>query len=269
MSALVEAAHLLRGKERVVVFTGAGISRESGIDTFRDLGGLWERYPVDAFATPGGLLKTAIADPQKLAAFLRDVLAPVARARPNPAHGAVHTLERYIPRIDVITQNVDGLHHDAGSDRVHEVHGSLFAIVDKDGRPVRRLLRDEAESIASHLDKISMGRFVLPRLIRAASPFLGLHPTKGVTHRPNIVLFGEQLAEPDWERAQKAAQRCDAMIVVGTSGTVYPAATLPDLARDRGVPIIGVGPEEDIEANVWLHGAAGEILPALVREAFP
>jgi len=269
MSALSEAAELLRGRSHVAVFTGAGISKESGIDTFRDLDGLWERYPVEEFATPMGLLKTAIGSPQNLAAFLRDVIGPVAAARPNPAHGAVAALERGVARVDVVTQNVDGLHQEAGSDRVHEVHGSLFSIVDAGGQPLRRLSRDDAVRMATSLDAIAKGRFALPRLMRAAAPLLGLHPTKGITHRPNIVLFGEQLCEPDWTRAQRAVANCDALIVVGTSGTVYPAAALPDLARDRRVPIIGVGPDEDIETDLWLKGPAGEVLPSLVARAFP
>lgn len=261
--ALKEAAGLLHGKRRVVVFTGAGVSKESGIDTFRDIGGLWEMFPPDEFATVSGLAQTAMKDPKRLAQFLKEVLHPIAHASPNAAHDAISKLEDHFD-VDVITQNVDHLHQDAGSSRVHEVHGSLFRVVDPGGQPLRVLRREQMKKMAADLNRLSSSRFfTLPRVLRAVQPLLGLGAS--VMHRPNVVLFGEGLNEPDWSKAQKAAERADVMLMVGTSGTVWPAADLPLVTAEAGGKIIGVGPEEG-DADLWLQGNAATVVPALLRQ---
>jgi len=260
------AVRLLRSSKAPAVFTGAGMSAESGIATFRDVGGLWERYPAEDFATPGGIARLALREPEVLASFLVDLLGPVAEAEPNAGHRAVAILEDHVD-VTVITQNVDALHQAAGSTGVHEVHGSLFKIVDMRHQTVRTLTRPEMRKLVKALEKAMSKRFVLPRVAKAITPFLGLSPTQGLAHRPSIVLFGEALSEPDWTSAQSAAASCDLMITIGTSGTVYPAAHLPEMARARGVKVIGVGPEVGT-ADVWLEGTAAAVLPALVDGAF-
>lgn len=271
MSDLEAAARALREAKRVVVFTGAGISAESGIDTFRSDGGLWQRYPPEEFATPMGLVKLYATDPARLARFLQEILAPIARAAPNPGHLALAELERAVlargGELSVITQNVDRLHQAAGSARVHEIHGSLFDVVDTEGRPLRRLERDELVRIADALERAQRGLFKRTRIARAALPLLGLphvsEPTQP-THRPSVVLFGEALCEPAWERAQEAVRRADALLVVGTSGLVYPAASIPEEAAEAGARVIEVGLERTQE-GLWLPGRAGEVLPGLVE----
>lgn len=258
------AAAWLAEAKRVVVFTGAGVSAESGIDTFRDNTGLWRRFPPERFATLPGLLAVAVKEPAELAAFLRAVLGPIAAARPNPAHLAIAALERHVATT-VVTQNIDGLHQEAGSTTVREIHGTLFDVVSPTGHKVRTLTRADLVRLVAALERIERGPFKLPRLIRATSPLMGLG--KGLAHRPRVVLFGEHLAEPDWSCAERDASACDVMLVVGTSGEVYPAASLPERASDVGARVIGVGLEPGY-GDLWLMGKAGEILPRLVEDAF-
>ncbi|NLE60713.1 MAG: iron dicitrate transport regulator FecR [Planctomycetes bacterium] len=261
---LKHAAACLRAAKNVVVFTGAGISAESGIPTFRDSDGLWQRFSPERFATWDGLLKTAVADPRLFADFLIAVLDPIAVAAPNAGHLAVAELERHLP-VTVITQNVDGLHQAAGSTTVHEVHGSIFEIVTLGGRFVRLLSRAEVREIVQKLREAREATLVLPKALRAIHSMLG--PGGVSIHRPKIVLFGEAMAEPAWTLAQEAAEQCDCMITVGTSATVMPAAMLPGIARSVGARVIDVSIEPG-DADFPLTGPAASVLPDLVRKAF-
>jgi NAD-dependent deacetylase len=273
---LDEVARLARGAKNLVVFTGAGVSAESGIDTFRHEGGLWERYPPEEFATPMGLVKLMVQDPARVARFLSDVLHPVAVARPNAGHVALARLEDAVRARGgdavVVTQNVDRLHQDAGSKRVLEVHGSLFDVVDDEGRLRRRLERADLERIAAELKKAEGAFFTRTRVARALAPLFGvgdLKPPVSLGHRPNVVLFGEALPEAEWEQARTAAEQADLMLVVGTSGLVYPAAELPELAARKGATVVGVGPDvvDTPRGGLWLPGRAGEVLPRLIERA--
>jgi NAD-dependent deacetylase len=259
------AAEALRAADRVVVFTGAGVSAESGIATFRDRGGLWERYPPERFATWGGLVRTAVLEPAMLASFLHDVLAPIAHATPNPAHHAIAELEQHV-HATVVTQNIDGLHQQAGSHGVRQVHGSMLEVADQHGRVIRRLSRAELGQICDALARAVDRRLPLLRALRAVQPLFGL--SRRGLHRPNVVLFGEMLQQPDWDDAQRGAEQCDAMIVVGTSGMVVPAAELPLRATLRGATVILVDPAADLPADIHLPGPAGTLMPLLVRHAF-
>jgi NAD-dependent deacetylase len=257
--ALTQAAEKLREARRLVVFTGAGVSAESGIPTFRDDSGLWKRFPPEQFARWDGLLRTAVTHPERLAEFLHAVIEPIAAARPNPAHQAIPQLDRHL-WTTVITQNVDGLHQEAGSGRVREVHGSFFRVVTLRGRRVRQLARDELQETAEAVHRARTGPFKLLRLMTA------LRGLAGPSWRG--MLFGDAMAEPDWTEAQKDAALCDVVVVVGTSGLIYPAATLPGVARERGAFVISVDPQEPGPAHVWLRGQAGDVLPKLVEAAF-
>ena len=270
MTDLDTAAKVLRDARRIVVFSGAGVSAESGIDTFRTEGGFWQRYPPEEFGTPMGLAKLYATDPARLARFLEELVGPIACAAPNPGHAALAALERGATGrggdVTVITQNVDALHQAAGSSVVHEIHGSLFDIVDDQGRALRRLERPELARIADALARAQRGPFNRARLARAVVPLLGLPRVGAWTqprHRPSVVMFGEALAEPAWQRAVDAAKRADAVLVVGTSGLVYPAATIPEIATEAGARLVEVGPERAFD-GVWLPGTAGELLPRLI-----
>ncbi|MBI1947940.1 MAG: iron dicitrate transport regulator FecR [Deltaproteobacteria bacterium] len=270
MTALDEAARALKEARRIVVFSGAGVSAESGIDTFRTEGGFWQRYSPEEFGTPMGLAKLYATDPARLARFLEELVGPIACAAPNPGHQALFELERGVAgrggALSVITQNVDELHQAAGSSRVHEIHGSLFHIVDAEGRALRRLERPELARIADALARAQRGPFKRSRIARAMLPLIGLPRAGDLTqprHRPSVVMFGEALAEPAWQRAQDEARRADAVLVVGTSGLVYPAATIPEIAAEAGARVVEVGPERAFE-GIWLPGQAGVVLPELV-----
>jgi NAD-dependent deacetylase len=264
LSNLSEAAVWLRAARDVLVFTGAGVSAESGIATFRDDGGFWNRFPPEEFATWSGLTKTAAARPGELAEFLLALLEPIAQAAPNPGHRAIAELEKHT-RVTVVTQNVDRLHQEAGSTAVHEIHGSLFEVVAKDGRPLRTLTRSDLRAIIEGLQRARASRLTLPRMLWSVQPLFGLGA--GLLHRPRIVLFGDGMAEPDWSQAREAVQRCEVMLVVGTSELVYPAAMLPHDAKAAGAKVIRIDPEPGT-ADLWLSGTAGKVLPALLREAF-
>jgi NAD-dependent deacetylase len=263
-TSLLLAASWLRSAREVVVFTGAGVSAESGIPTFRDDEGFWQHFPVEEFATWKGLVRTAIRDPRRLAEFIHAVLKPIAIAKPNAGHAAIADMEKYVG-VTVVTQNIDNLHQKAGSTIVHEVHGSLFEIITRRGRFDRLLSRNHLLQIADALNRARRGWFVLPRILLAIRPLAGLG-LRGL-HLPKIVLFGDAMAEPDWSVSLTAARQCDCLIQVGTSGLVLPAAMLPLEAKAAGAKIITIDPKEN-GGDVWLQGTAGTMLPLLVNAAF-
>jgi len=209
---LLRAAAWLGEARRLVVFTGAGASAQSGIPTFRDDDGLWRTFPPEDFANWAALLRMALTCPARVADFLYALLQPLAAAQPNPGHRAIAALDRHLPAT-VVTQNIDGLHQDAGSSRVLEVHGSLLEIVSASGRPLRRLSRADLREIAARLDRLRHGRLVLPRMLAAVRKMAGIG--RGWLHRPNVVLFGDAMAEPAWGLAQDECRRCDLMLQVG------------------------------------------------------
>lgn len=254
-SSVEEAAEVLAGRG-VVAFTGAGISAESGIPTFRDPGGIWDRFDPAEFGTWDGLMGMAMTRPDALADFLAE-LRRVFAAAPGPAHVALARLEEGGILDAVVTQNVDGLHQAAGSHRVVELHGSFARTVcllcggrEHVGR----------EAFLAGLDRAVVGlrsAFVpslaslLPRCWRCQGPA-----------RPDFVAFGE--AVEAFEEAEELARGCRALLVVGTSGEVYPAAALPEKARSAGATVIDVsaGPT-DVRSDLRLQGNAGAVLPAL------
>ncbi|MGA2068722.1 MAG: Sir2 family NAD-dependent protein deacetylase [Thermoguttaceae bacterium] len=258
------AASWLRLAREVVVFTGAGVSAESGIPTFRDDDGFWRHFPVEEFATWKGLVGTAIRQPRRLADFVHAVLQPIAAAKPNPGHRAIADLEKHVG-VTVVTQNIDSLHQEAGSTIVHEVHGSLFEVVTRRGRFVRLLSRRELLRTADRLDRARQGWLVLPRILLAIRPLAGVG-LRGL-HLPRVVLFGDAMAEPAWTKALAAARRCDCVVQVGTSGTVMPAAMLPMEAKAAGAKVITIDPS-GVEGDVWIQGMAATALPRLLEAAF-
>jgi NAD-dependent deacetylase len=258
--AIEEAAgHLRRGG--VVAFTGAGISAESGIPTFRDPGGVWDRFDPREFGTWDGLLRLAMSRPDALADFLVELRTAFARARPGPAHLAMARLEGAGLVDAVVTQNVDGLHQEAGSTEVVEIHGSFTrtaCLMRGHREPTSR------KQFLESLDRAVTGlrtAFVpglaslLPRCSRCGGPA-----------RPDFVAFGEDLH--DFPRAERLAASCRAMLVVGTSGEVFPAAHLPEAAARGGATVIEVAPgPTDVRADLRLVGKAGPVLEELANAA--
>jgi NAD-dependent deacetylase len=255
-----EAAAAMAGGG-VVAFTGAGISAESGIPTFRDSGGLWDRFDPGEFGTWEGLAGVAVTRPDALAGFLAELRRALAEARPGPAHAALVRLEEAGLLDAVITQNVDGLHQEAGSRRVVELHGSFL-------RQVclvcgRRRGIDRA-TVVEDLDRAVAG--LRAAFVPSLASLLPRCRNCGGPARPDFVAFGE--AVQDYEEAERLITASQVLLVVGTSGEVFPAALLPEEARTAGATVVEVatGPTS-IKANVRLEGEAGTFLPALAGAA--
>ncbi len=241
-------AALLRRARRIAVLTGAGMSAESGIPTFRgERNGLWARFDPMVLATPQAYRK----DPALVWGWYRWRMALVAQAQPNAGHVASARLQD-VADAAVVTQNVDDLHERAGTRNVVHLHGSLFA--------TRCLLCQEPHA----QDAIGPSMALEPAL--KVQPPACAHC--GGPVRPGVVWFGEPLPEAQWQEAVDVVTRSDALLVVGTSGVVHPAAGLPELARQRGRPVIEINPEETAISGLadatWRVSAAVG-LPALVE----
>jgi NAD-dependent deacetylase len=240
-AALDRAAALLRPARRIAVLTGAGISAESGLTTFRGAGGLWEGHRVEEVATPHAFAR----DPALVWRFYNARRANLRTVQSNPGHLALVALEERVgaDRFALITQNVDGLHRAAGSCNVLELHGSLARV--------------RCTGCGVVEDRMGEALADLPRC-GACSQLL----------RPDVVWFHEMLPPDIWLAAEHAVQGCACFLVVGTSAIVYPAAGLIGLARDQGAGVIEINltaTEASSYADVCLHGRSGEILPELVK----
>jgi NAD-dependent deacetylase len=253
-----------RNAKHIVVFSGAGMSAESGIPTFRDADGFWQRFPPEQFATWSGLWKTALIDPHSVADFVLNVVDPIARAEANPGHRAVAALESRT-KTTVVTQNVDGLHQTSGSTDVLEVHGSLLEVIDSlTAQVVQCIDRSQLAQIAEALRKYAGRQSSVDSLLAELRKYYPLDWLG--RHRPNLVLFGDAMAEPAWTQACEVVDSCDLFISVGTSGEVYPAAMLPDQAAEAGATIITIDPQPSGDCS--LQGNAGIVLPKLIHDAF-
>jgi NAD-dependent deacetylase len=248
------AVELLGQARRIVVFTGAGISAESGVPTFRDdLTGLWARFDAQRLAT----LEAFHADPDLVWGWYEWRRARVRRAQPNPGHLAVAAIEAMVPGSVVITQNVDDLHERAGSRAPIHLHGSLFAprCVADDAHPAAFPDTEQEESA----DLGEGRRMPPPRCARC-----------GALVRPGVVWFGEALPEAALAAAIEAAAGCDVLLTVGTSGVVYPAAEIPLIAAHSGATVMQINPEPtslDQVCAINVRGTAAQALPALVAGA--
>lgn len=245
---IAQARRWIAEANRVVVFTGAGVSAESGIPTFRDaLTGLWARFDPEALATEEGFR----ADPPLVWRWYAERRAAVLGAAPNAAHRALAAFETALPQgrsIIVVTQNVDGLHRRAGSVGVLELHGDITRVkcIDGCGAP---------EAIDASFDWRTDPREPPPC------------PRCGAALRPDVVWFGEWLPEEVFEAARRAAADCDLMLVVGTSALVHPAAELPSLARGAGARLVVVDPGPtaiDEFAHARIRASAATALPTLL-----
>ncbi len=255
-----KAAIILANAKRTVASCGAGISAESGIATFRDPGGVWEKLNPAEVGTSDGLLSTLTRNPGKLLPFFIELLQAFEKAEPNPAHLALGELERMGILQTVITQNIDNLHIEAGNTDVIEVHGNGFRIRCLSCRNTERMQRKPL--IRDTLKKVRhMEDFTLDAIASLLPPCrLCLSPT-----RPDVVMFGE--AVKDIPQAFDAARRCDVLLAIGTSGTVYPAAHLPFHAKESGAKVIVVNPNENAfsaVSDVYIPMKAGEAMGEII-----
>ena len=238
----LEIRNRLRTARRAVAFSGAGVSKESGLDTFRGAGGLWERMRPEDLATP----EAFAADPGTVWRWYAWRHQKAVAAQPNPAHLALVRWEDIFPSFSLVTQNVDGLHARAGSQSLVELHGTaLSAKCELCGRR-----RDMGEAVAESPDEP-------PRC------------ACGGRFRPAVVWFGESLDPDVLGRAHRAAAGCDLFLSVGTSSTVYPAAGLIELAWRAGACVIEVNPEPTPFSrlvHLQIAAPAGEAVPRLTEE---
>ena len=228
--------------EHVTVLTGAGISAESGIPTFRDPGGLWEKFDPQELAN----VEAFLDNPELVQGWYRHRRQVVEDAEPNAGHRALADLEAHGSDVAVVTQNVDDLHHRAGSSTVIELHGNI-----------------------THNYCMDCERAAAPDTVDAAiqegDP--ARCPECGGLIRPNVVWFGEMLPPDAMERADAATHRADVFLSVGTSAVVYPAARLPVAAQEQDAYVAEINPDttgitDDVDESI--RGPAGEVLPDLV-----
>lgn len=234
--------------QRVVVLTGAGISTDSGIPDFRGPNGVWTKNPKAERASD---IRYYLADPEvRVAAWQNRLATPIWEALPNAGHRALVDLERGDRLHTLVTQNIDGLHHDAGSDpgRIVEVHGTV--------RWTRCMDCGDRRSMVEALDRVRSGEDDPPCLVC------------GGIIKSDTISFGQQLVAADIERAMAAASEADLLLAVGSTLSVYPVANMVPIAAQAGATVVivnGAPTEMDEFATHRVEGAISDLLPEIVR----
>jgi NAD-dependent deacetylase len=235
-----ELIGFLRRSSRIAALTGAGVSQESGLRTFRDAQtGLWAQYRPEDLASPEAFRR----DPKLVWDWYAWRREAVKGVRPNPGHYALAEMETRVPAFTLITQNVDGLHRMAGSRNVLELHGNIQRVRCADCYRFTESWEDDTESV--------------PRCREC-----------GGLLRPDVVWFGETLPRDQLEAAVQAARACDVFFSIGTSGVVQPAASLAFAAHNRGATVVEINAEATpltSKADYVFCGKSGEILPGLLE----
>jgi NAD-dependent deacetylase len=226
----------IKNYKKIVFVTGAGISQESGIPTFRGKDGLWRNYDPMKLAT----IDAFYENPKLVWEWYNDRRDNIFQAQPNPGHNAIAELEKYA-QVMVLTQNIDGLHKKAGSSNILELHGSIVKI---------------KCSVCDYNEEILTEILDFPPICKC-----------GNILRPDVVWFGEPLPQDVWQNAIKFASECDLMVIVGTSLAVSPANTLPLYAKQNNATLIEINPEktemsEEMDENI--RNTSVETLPKLV-----
>jgi NAD-dependent deacetylase len=241
-----QAAEMLQKAARIAVLTGAGVSQESGVPTFRDaLTGLWAQYDPTQLGTPAAFRQ----NPKLVWEWFEFRRGLVRNAKPNPGHVAIAQLQQRSLDCTIITQNVDDLHEQAGAHDVLHVHGLIAE--------TKCFFNCRGEPTLIDLATLPPSDDVPP-----------LCPYCGRWLRPNVVWFTENLPRDVWAAAGDAALTCDVILVVGTSGLVEPAGGLPRVAKQRGAKIIEVNPIESVItplADIWLDAPSGVALPRVIE----
>jgi NAD-dependent deacetylase len=237
---ITRAARDIVKAKKVVALTGAGMSVESGIATFRGKGGLWEKYEPEVY----GHIHTLRTAPEKAWIMLREMEREILKAKPNPGHYALAELEKMGYLSSIITQNVDGLHHEAGNKEIIEFHGNMREVVCMQcGKRLK-------------ITKIS---------IEDSPPRCAC---KGA-FKPDAVFFGEAIPHSALTRSQQESRVCGAMLVIGTSAVVTPAAYMPRIASSAGAKLIEINPEETELTplcDYFIKGSSGKVLPLIVEK---
>ena len=235
-----KAIEILKSAKSLFTLTGAGISAESGIPTFRGADGLWKNYSATDLATPQAFRK----DPKMVWEWYHWRQGIISKAKPNPAHYALVALEKKMARFLLLTQNVDNLHPRAGSENVLELHGNIFR--------TRCLSCGE---IADYQKPPETSSNALPKC------------TCGGSLRPDVVWFGEAIPQDIWQNSLDFLRRADAALICGTSGIVWPAAAIPEIAQHSNTRTIEINLEPTPVSSivdVSIQGKAGDVLPKIV-----
>lgn len=228
----------LAGTRSLTVLTGAGISADSGVPTFRGADGLWRNFRAEDLATPEAFAR----DPRVVWEWYNWRRELLAAKRPNPAHDALVELERRVPSFWLITQNVDGLHRAAGSRRLSEIHGNIWMV---------------RCTVCGTVEENRDVPIAIPPACGRCGGLL----------RPHIVWFGESLFADDMARCAAALRDCEVLLVIGTSGVVYPAAGFASVAKEAGAFVADINLEPTPQSslvNLSLQGRAKDILPLLL-----
>lgn len=226
----------IKTAKKIVFVTGAGISQESGIPTFRGKNGLWRKYDPMQLAT----IDAFYENPKLVWEWYNERRENIFSSKPNPGHKAIAELEKYVD-VSVLTQNIDGLHQRAGSTKVLELHGSIIKI--------KCTVCDFSDEIITQFEKI-------PPICKC-----------GNILRPNVVWFGEPLPQDVWQQAMIHAGECDLMIIAGTSLVVSPANTLPIYAKQNNAFLIEINPEKTVmssDMDYALRNSSSLSLPELI-----
>ena len=242
-----QAARIIKQAKRIAILTGAGVSKESGVPTFRDaMDGLWAKYDPQQLATARAFRQ----NPKLVWDWYQFRVGLVSKAKPNAGHFALAEIEHRFPETWTITQNVDALHEESGSKNVIHLHGNLSQY--------KCFANCQGEPTIIDIDSFEWDRENGPPAC----------PHCGDWVRPNIVWFGEMLPLDQLDKAKIVTVECDVMIVVGTSGLVTPAADLPRYAKEAGAMIIEANPDNSMItriADIKLDGPSGEMLPKVVE----
>lgn len=233
-----EVRERLTQARRVTVLTGAGISADSGVPTFRGTDGLWRNFRAEDLATPEAFER----DPRLVWEWYNWRRELIATKQPNQAHEALAILEGQVKDFWLITQNVDGLHRAAGSTKLSEIHGNIWKVR------------------CTGCGTIADNRDVPMRLLPSCSGCESLL-------RPHIVWFGESLAPEDINRIYAALEGCEVLLIVGTSGLVYPAASFAPIAKSAGAFVVEVNLDSTPNSNlvdISLQGRAKDLVPLLI-----
>lgn len=245
-ASIARAAKIIRTSKNMIALTGAGISTESGIPDFRSAGGLWDKYDPAVYAT----IQAFHAMPERVWEMMFDMADLTMNAKPNPGHAALAELEKMKLLKGIITQNIDNLHQAAGNVNVIEYHGNVSRL---------ECLRCGATYGHDEFDARMMAKKIPPRCKKC-----------DVILKPTVVFFGEMIPPAALAGSEELAERADVVLVVGTSAVVYPAASIPLIAKQNGAAIIEFNVEEtDLTlsaTDVFILGMCGTTLPELVRQ---
>ncbi len=245
-TAIEQSLNLIREAKNIVAFSGAGISTEAGIPDFRSKGGIWEDAALMELMTAPGFRR----DPAGFYRASMQLMPNIHRAQPTAAHNLLALLEAQGKLKAVITQNIDGLHQAAGSQVVHEIHGSF--------RTGHCLQCRAGFVMRSFYEQLERGEISMPQCLKCQSPI-----------KPDVVLFGDLLPFDVWNRSEVAVKQCDLMLALGSSLVVYPAAELPQTALANGAKLVIVNREEtdyDDLADAVVRGELGDFASqALMR----